>query len=196
MLFNSFAFAAFGPVVYATWRLLPKAAARWWLLAASLFFYGSWDWRFLGLLVATSTLDWALALQMESTEGRARKALVTTSVVVNLSTLAIFKYLGFFAAELGHLLARFGVALPPLAIDVVLPVGISFYTFQAIGYSVDVYRRELPAVRRLPDFLLFITFFPHLVAGPIQRSAQLLPQLAQMQQPSRRQMSEGAWLIL
>ncbi len=191
MLFNSLAFVAFLGVVYGAWRVLPLAAGRYWLLAASCVFYGWWDWRFLGLLLATATLDWALALGMERWPER-RKALVTLSVVSNLGTLAVFKYAGFFSRELADAL---GLAAPSLLLDIVLPVGISFYTFQAMAYTIDVYRGQVAACRKLLDFLLFITFFPQLVAGPIERSSHLLPQLLQMRRPAAREHSEAMWFI-
>ncbi|MBM4392149.1 MAG: MBOAT family protein [Deltaproteobacteria bacterium] len=191
MLFNSLAFVAFLGLVYGAWRALPLGAGRYWLLAASCVFYGWWDWRFLGLLLATATLDWALALGMERWPDR-RKALVTVSVVSNLGTLAVFKYAGFFSRELA---AALGLASPSLLLDIVLPVGISFYTFQAMAYTIDVYRGRVAPCRKLLDFLLFITFFPQLVAGPIERSSHLLPQLLQMRRPASREHSEAMWLI-
>ncbi len=191
MLFNSLAFVVFLGVVYGAWRLLPLWLGRYWLLLASLVFYGWWDWRFLGLLLATATLDWALALGMERWVER-RKMLVTISVVSNLGTLALFKYAGFVSRELADAL---GMTAPSRLLDIVLPVGISFYTFQAMAYTIDVYRAQVTACRSLPDFLLFITFFPQLVAGPIERSAHLMPQLLQMRRPAAREHSEALWFI-
>jgi D-alanyl-lipoteichoic acid acyltransferase DltB (MBOAT superfamily) len=195
MLFNSLVFAAFLALVYPVWRALPLPAGRWWLLAASLVFYGWWSPAFLALLLATATLDWALALGMERATDAGRKRLVAVSVVSNLGTLAVFKYLGFFARELHDALAGLGIDVPVPALQLVLPVGISFYTFQAMAYTVDVYRRQVPACRNLGHFLLFITFFPQLVAGPIERSARLLPQLHSMRRPDADQQSRAAWLM-
>jgi alginate O-acetyltransferase complex protein AlgI len=195
VLFNSLVFAAFLAVVLPVWRGLPLAAGRWWLLAASLVFYGWWSPAFLGLLLATATLDWLLARGMEgATDGR-RRLLVTLSVTSNLGSLAVFKYLGFFSRELAAALEGAGVTVAVPTLSLVLPVGISFYTFQAIAYSVDVYRGRVAAIRALPDFLLFLTFFPQLVAGPIERSAQLAPQLAEMRRPRERELQEAAWLL-
>lgn len=196
MLFDSPVFWAFLVAVYPAWRLLPLRAGRWWILAASLVFYGWWSLGFLGLLLATTTLDWWLTRRMDRASDAGRRRLLWASVLSNLGTLAVFKYLGFFTRQAQAGLAALGVDASLPVLELVLPVGISFYTFQAIGYAVDVYRRELPPVRGYGDFLLFITFFPHMVAGPIQRSALLLPQLDPMQRPTRAQLSTAAWLLV
>lgn len=208
MLFNSLVFALFFPVVWTVWRLLPAAReategkparAGWprklWLLAASLFFYGWWDIRFLGLLLLTSTVDFVVGRLLDDPQRKHRKAILAVSVVVNLGVLAVFKYLGFFTGELDKLLALVGIHGFPV-LQVLLPVGLSFYTFQAIGYSVDVYRGQVKACRNLLDFLLFISFFPHLVAGPIQRSHILIPQIVRPRDPTPLQLGEGMQLML
>lgn len=195
MLFDSPVFFVFLAVVLPVWWLLPLRAGRGWLLLASLVFYGWWSLGFLGLLLATTTLDWWLTRQMDGAPDRRRAQLLTVSVVSNLGTLAAFKYLGFFSTQLNAGLAALDIPRAVPVLELVLPVGISFYTFQAIGYAVDVYRRELPPVRGYLDFLLFITFFPHMVAGPIQRSALLLPQLTHPRRPTGLQVSEAAWLL-
>lgn len=196
MLFNSYVFLLFFPVVWAAFRLAPTKARPWVLLPASLLFYGWWDVRFLGLLLLTSTVDWAVGLGLGRAEGPARRRLIALSVGLNLGVLGVFKYLGFFTRELQAALAALGlpVALPVL--DLVLPVGLSFYTFQAMAYTVDVYRRELEPIRSLPRFLLFISFFPQLVAGPIERAPHLAPQLEHMPGPTRLQLAEGLQLVL
>ncbi len=196
MLFDSPVFFVFMLVVYPLWRALPLRVGRWWVLLASLVFYGWWSLGFLGLLLATTTLDWALTRSMDRVAEGRRRLLLTVSVVSNLGTLAVFKYLGFFGAQLNAGLSAAGLEAAVPVVELVLPVGISFYTFQAIGYAVDVYRRELPPVRHFGDFLLFITFFPHMVAGPIQRSALLLPQLDPMRRPTSEQLSGAAWLLV
>lgn len=195
MLFNSLVFLVFFAVVYPIYRALPHRPQNLWLTAASLFFYGWWDWRFLGLLLATSSFDWFCARRVEDDRPRA-KIWTSFSVVSNLAVLGVFKYLGFFTAELDHLLTSLGLPGTLPVLQVTLPVGLSFYTFQAIGYTVDVYRGHTRACRRLDDFLLFISFFPHLVAGPIQRTHTLIPQLLAPRSPSSSQLAEGAWLIL
>ena len=146
-----------------------------WLLIASLFFYGWWHWPYLGLLLCTSAIDFWVARCIQNTTAKARrKAWLVVSLASNLLILCYFKY-GLF---LGSNLAMLGITPSvPLWLHVVLPVGISFYTFQAMAYVVDVYRQRLPAERSFSDFLLFITFFPQLVAGPIERAPHLLGQL-------------------
>ncbi|GDX83734.1 hypothetical protein LBMAG42_55450 [Deltaproteobacteria bacterium] len=195
MLFDSPVFFVFIAALYPLWRALPLRFGRWLILAGSLVFYGWWSLRFLGLLLATTTLDWALTRAMATVSEPRRRTLLIASIVSNLGVLATFKYYGFFGAQLNEALhaAGAGVAVP--VFQLVLPIGISFYTFQAIGYAVDVYRRELPPVRNYFDFLLFITFFPHMVAGPIQRSALLLPQLNPMRRPTGEQLATAAWLL-
>ncbi len=195
VLFNSLVFVLFLAVVYGAWRALPLRLGRYLLLAGSMVFYGWWDWRFLGLLLGTATLDWALARGMEGASPGRRKLLVTVSVVSNLGVLALFKYLGFFSRELSAALAAVGVELSPFTLSAVLPVGISFYTFQAMAYTVDVYRGRVAACRGLLDFWLFISFFPQLVAGPIERSQRMLPQLAEMRRASAPEHAEAAWLV-
>jgi D-alanyl-lipoteichoic acid acyltransferase DltB (MBOAT superfamily) len=197
MQFNSLVFVAFMALVLPVWWAVSLRAGRVWLLVASLVFYGWWSPSFLALLVATATLDWALALAMErpGVGERVRKGLVTVSIVANLGTLVAFKYAGFVAREVQDALARLGTTVSWPAMAWVLPVGISFYTFQAMAYTVDVYRREVRARRSLPEFLLFLTFFPQLVAGPIERSARLMPQLRAMRRPDGAQLARAPWLL-
>jgi D-alanyl-lipoteichoic acid acyltransferase DltB (MBOAT superfamily) len=195
MLFNSLPFALFLPVVLAgTFALPPGARKRFWL-AASLLFYGWWDWRFLALLVFTAAVDWVCARRIEDDPAR-RRVWLTISVLSNLGVLGAFKYLGFFTAELARLLTALGLPGSLPVLELALPVGLSFYTFQAMAYTIDVYRGVTPACRGFLDFLLFITFFPQLVAGPIERSRDLLPQLVSPRVPSPDERAVGAWLIL
>ncbi len=183
MLFNSLVFVGFMAVVWPAYLLAPAVLRKYVLLAASLGFYGWWSLRFLGLLLATSTLDWAVGRAMGRWPASARR-LAAVSITANLAVLGVFKYYNFFAGQF---------ALPALA--VVLPPGISFYTFQAIGTTVDVAQGRFKPIRRLDDFLLFISFFPHLVAGPIQRASTLAPQLAHPRRPTSLEVSEGLVLI-
>jgi len=196
VLFNSYVFLLFFPVVWAAVRLAPVALRPWVLLPASLLFYGWWDVRFLGLLLLTSTVDWAVGLGLARAQGPARRRLLALSVGLNLGALGVFKYLGFFSRELQAALGGIGLAVELPVLDLVLPVGLSFYTFQAMAYTVDVYRRELEPVRSLPRFLLFISFFPQLVAGPIERAGHLVPQLQTLRGPTRLQLAEGLQLVL
>lgn len=190
MLFNSLVFVGFFVLVWPLYLVVPGVLRKYVLLAASLVFYGWWSLKFLGLLVATSTLDWALGRAMGRWPSQ-RHWLAAVSVVANLIVLATFKYYNFFAEELGAVVGS--QLLPVLA--VVLPPGISFYTFQAIGFSVDIARGRMQPIRRLDDFLLFISFFPHLVAGPIQRAANLAPQLVAPRRPTTHEVSEGIMYI-
>ncbi len=179
MLFNSLVFAAFLPVVFALyWGVFRQLRAQNLLLiAAGFVFYGWWDWRFLLLLLATSLTDYAVALGLGRTTDKARrKALLGISLVGNLGTLGVFKYHDFFARSLAEGLATFGIHAQPFLLHVVLPVGISFYTFQALSYTIDVYRGRIAPVRDPSTFLAFVSFFPQLCAGPIERASHMLPQ--------------------
>jgi alginate O-acetyltransferase complex protein AlgI len=178
MLFCSQAYLVFFAGVFALYWALPWHRARvWLLLAASFYFYASWN-HWLACLVGVSTLaDYGLARAMDAARSpRVRKALVTASVLGNLGLLAYFKYANFFLDSLRATLDALGAPASVALLDIFVPVGISFYTFEAINYTVDVYRRKIPAERNLANFMLFITFFPHLVAGPIVRARDFLPQ--------------------
>jgi alginate O-acetyltransferase complex protein AlgI len=178
MLFCSQAYLLFFLSIFALYWAMPWQRARvWLLLAASFFFYGCWN-KWLACLIGVSTfIDFWLARRMDSSPSpRARKLLLTLSIVGNLGLLCYFKYANFFLESLHAALERFGIHGSMPTLSVIVPVGISFYTFEAINYMVDVYRRKLPAERNLANFMLFITFFPHLVAGPIVRARDFLPQ--------------------
>ena len=197
MLFNSIAFFVFLAIVYAIYRALPHRAQNRWLLAASYFFYGAWDWRFLGLILLSTVIDYVIGLALQATgDARRRRLLVTTSVVANLSLLGVFKYAGFFTESLADLLSLFGVELAPFTRTVVLPVGISFYTFQTLSYTIDIYRGRLQPTRDFLDFALFVAFFPQLVAGPIERAVNLLPQIQGARTVTWEKVNSGSWLIL
>jgi alginate O-acetyltransferase complex protein AlgI len=181
MLFNSLAFAAFFPLVFAAAWALHKAPLRLQnllLLGASYVFYGLWDWRFLALLFGSSVLDYALARLMaeRATTERARKRLLWVSLSVNLGALGFFKYFGFFVEQARALLTSLGLDVGTTTLEIILPVGISFYTFQTLSYTLDVYRRVITPTKDLVGFLAFVSFFPQLVAGPIERAEDLLPQ--------------------
>lgn len=197
MLFNSLEFPLFFLLVWAGFFLLPGARWRQYgLLSASLFFYGYWKWEYLVLLLATSALDFVVAIQVETcTKSSARKAWLSVSLVSNLLILGYFKYALFFARDL----LGFPDSEIPEFLKVLLPVGISFYTFQAMGYVLDVYRKRLPATRDFVHFLLFITYFPQLVAGPIERAPHLMEQLRLRQLPDlaeNRLLSACSLLVL
>ena len=178
MLFNSVTFVVFYVVVFTLyWLLRARLPQNVLLLAASWIFYGAWSWKFLLLLIASSVLDYGCGLLIERASSVRQKRLVlVVSVAANLTFLATFKYLGFFVTEFAALLEQLGFAASAPVLNIVLPVGISFYTFQTIGYIVDVYRGKVPAARSFLDYALYVAFFPQLVAGPIERAGHLLPQ--------------------
>jgi alginate O-acetyltransferase complex protein AlgI len=201
MLFNSFQFLLFLPVVLAIYYPLPHKAQNRFLLLASMFFYASWDWRFLAPLLITTSIDFWCARCMGaiiSAQGltSARKPYLILSVVANLGLLGFFKYCNFFVSSTGGLLRAFGGHLNPWTLKVILPVGISFYTFQALSYTIDVYRGQLHATNSYLDFLLAVLYFPHLVAGPIQRANSLLPQVTKPRQPTWDGIVAGIHLIV
>jgi len=199
MLFNSGIFLLFfAAFLLLYWLVRENLDARNLLIvAASYVFYGWWDWRFLGLLAFSSLLDYGVGRMLGTTaEARRRKALLASSVFCNLAVLGFFKYYGFFAGSLSRLLADLHVPVQPATLGIILPVGISFYTFQSMSYSIDVYRGAVAPERNVIRFLAFVSFFPQLVAGPIERAAHLLPQLAGTRRISRAMVEEGLWLLL
>jgi alginate O-acetyltransferase complex protein AlgI len=196
MVFNSLHFVWFFLVVYAAYRLLPHRGQNWLLLVASYYFYAAWDWRFLGLLVGSTLVDFTCAHAIHRTGDPARRRLfLTLSLGFNLTLLGFFKYFNFFAANLHALFAGVGWRLDFVTLEVLLPIGISFYTFVTMSYVIDVYRRELTPTRSLLDFAVFVAYFPHLVAGPILRATRLLPQIANPRVITREQVRDGLWLI-
>ena len=180
MLFIELQFLLFFAIVAGIyWTLTANGARKWLLLAASYVFYGAWDWRFLGLILYCTAVCYATALLADRRTGgeRLRPWLLATAVFANLSVLFFFKYFGFFTTSLADLAQALGVELSPVTLNVVLPVGISFYTFQAMSYYLDVHRGALKAETSFRNVALYIAFFPQLVAGPIVRAADFLPQL-------------------
>lgn len=180
MLFNSADYALFLPLVLLVYVLLRRVGLRAqnaWLLVASYVFYGWWDWRFLGLLFGTTLNDYLVGIGLERTTLPARRrALILLSLGINLGVLGFFKYYNFFVTSLLDAFAGIGVHLQAPTLKVILPVGISFYTFQALTYTIGVYRREMRATRDAIGFFAYVAFFPQLVAGPIERARHLLPQ--------------------
>ena len=197
MVFNSLAFFVFLAICLVVYRVLPHRGQNLFLLAASYFFYGAWDWRFLGLLLFSTLFDFTIARQLGATQDpRRRRWIVSASICTSLSLLGYFKYVGFFADSLSRLMSQFGVTLRPFELDVVLPVGISFYTFQTMSYVIDVYRGRIAPARNLLDFALYVAFFPQLVAGPIGRAGEILPQVTAPRTQTLAKFQTGAWLIL
>jgi alginate O-acetyltransferase complex protein AlgI len=198
MLFCSPQFCLFFAVVFAAYWLLPWPRARvYLLLAASFFFYAAWN-RWLALLIGASAfLDYLVALGLEAAPSRrTRRLLLALSLTANLGLLAYFKYANFFLDSLRQAASGCGLGLALPTLQVILPVGISFYTFEAVNYVVDVYCGRIRAERRLSHFLLFILFFPHLVAGPIVRARDFLPQVARRKTWSWLRAHAGVLLIL
>ncbi len=181
MLFNSFEFLIFCPVVFLLYWFVFKGH-KWQnllIVVASYVFYGWWDWRFLGLIALTSLLSYGSGLLIERFTGnrKAQRTVSAANIVFNLAILFIFKYYNFFAGSLNALLhSSFGYELDWATVNIVLPVGISFYTFQALSYSIDVYHHKVRAPHDIIELFAYISFFPQLVAGPIERATNLLPQ--------------------
>ena len=200
MTFNSLPYLLFLPTVVVGYWALPRRVRQVWLLGASYLFYGAFDWRFLGLLLFTTTVDYCVGVVLDRDRGgasRHRRAVLSISVLVNLGVLGVFKYFNFFVDQAVELLGSIGLSATAPGIRLILPYGISFYTFQSIGYTVDVYRRRIPACRNVVDFATFVAYFPQLVAGPISRAEKLLPQIrADRPRPNPSQISSGLMLIL
>ena len=185
-------------VVY--WALPHRPQNRF-LLVASYVFYGAWDWRFLSLIWLSTAADYWVGRALDKSEDpHRRRQLVATSLVVNLGVLGLFKYAGFFAKGLQSLLGTLSgnqaVELSAFFSEIVLPVGSSFYTFQTLSYTIDIYRRELRSIHDPLDFALFVAFFPQLVAGPIERAGRLLPRITHSRTIDSDQITSGGWLIL
>ena len=197
MIFTSFEFVAFFAVLLLLRGLLKSFnAEKWLLLIASWLFYMSWNPPFVLLLIFTSALDFYVGRWLESAASqRTRRLLLTASLVANLGILAYFKYTNFFLETWHGLLGSAGITFHPVVLNIILPAGISFFTFQSMSYTIDVYRREIPACKSLRDFLLFVAFFPQLVAGPIVRAADFLPQLRERRRAAWKDVESGLALF-
>ncbi len=197
MLFPTLTFAIFFIVVYPIYWFLREQKIGWrlFLLGASYLFYGAWDWRFVFLIILSTLVNQEFALRLSRADGRYKRPLLTGALIFNLGILGVFKYYGFFIESLNGLLRRLGVEAQLPFLTIIVPVGVSFFTFQAITYVVDIYRGQL-ARSSLLDFALYLAFFPHLVAGPIVRAAEFLPQLLTPQVVTSRQASRAAFLIV
>ncbi len=196
MLFNTFHFAYFFALLLPLYWVLPHRPQNYLLLAASYYFYACWDPRFLSLLVLSTVMDYGCGLAVDRIdEPRKRKLFVALSMALNLGMLGYFKYYNFFAESLQVALARAGLSVPLSQLNVVLPIGISFYTFQSMSYVIDVYRRDIKPTRNLVQFAAFVSFFPHLVAGPIMRPTTLLPQIEKPRKFNIQQFYQGIYLI-
>ncbi len=180
MLFTSIEFAIFLPLVFVLYWFVTKRNLRiqnLMLLVASYVFYGWWDWRFLSLIMFSSVVDFTVGLKLSRTgHVRRRKLLLLVSILINLGFLGFFKYFNFFAESFSQAFTLLGEPISVKRLNVILPVGISFYTFQTLSYTIDVYKRKLEPTKDIISFFAFVSFFPQLVAGPIERATNLLPQ--------------------
>lgn len=181
MLFNSANFAIFLPIVFLLYWFVANKNLKLQnilLLVSSYFFYACWDWRFLFLLIFSTVLDYYTGIKMaDSKKQTEKKTWFWLSISINLGFLAVFKYYNFFAESFAELLSGFGMQVNPLMLQVILPVGISFYTFHGLSYVIDIYKNRIPAEKNIVDYSVFVSFFPLLVAGPIERATHLLPQI-------------------
>lgn len=200
MLFNSIDFAVFLPVVFCLyWFVFQRnlKAQNLLVVGASYFFYGWWDWRFLSLIAFSTLVDYAVGRGLAREENkRKRLVLLWVSILVNLGFLGFFKYFNFFMDNFAEAFTLLGYRVPHYTLQVVLPVGISFYTFQTLSYSIDVYKRKLEPVRDLVAFAAFVSFFPQLVAGPIERATRLLPQFYRQRTFDQNKAIDGMRQIL
>jgi D-alanyl-lipoteichoic acid acyltransferase DltB (MBOAT superfamily) len=180
MLFNSIDFAVFLPIIFILYWFVTQRNLKlqnFLIIVASYVFYGWWDWRFLSLIVFSTIVDYSIGLLLKKQENASkRKMLLWISILVNLGFLGFFKYYNFFVDNFVSAFSFFGKELSVSSLQIILPVGISFYTFQTLSYTIDVYRRKLEPTRNLFAFAAFVSFFPQLVAGPIERATNLLPQ--------------------
>ena len=180
MLFNSLDFAFFLPIVFLLyWFVFNKnlKLQNLLLVCASYLFYGWWDWRFLSLILFSTIVDYFVGLGLSQQDNqKKRRLLLGTSVLVNLGFLGIFKYYNFFLDNFVEAFSFFGASINANSLNVIIPVGISFYTFQTLSYTIDVYKKKIEHKKDFIAFMAFVSFFPQLVAGPIERATNLLPQ--------------------
>lgn len=200
MLFNSLEFIVFLLVVLPTYYVLPHKKQNVFLLLASTFFYASWSWKFIFPLLFSTIIDYYCAKRMEAlilqgAPQSARRPYLVFSLITNLGLLAFFKYFNFFAENLQAVLNSIGLSNSQMVFEIILPIGISFYTFQALSYTIDVYRGQMHATKSFYDFLLAVLYFPHLVAGPIQRAHDLISQITNPRKITKEKLLDGTHLI-
>ena len=200
MLFNTIPFAIFIPVVFGLYWLLANRKLIYQnslLLIASYFFYACWDWRFLFLLIFSTILDYYTGIKMfEAKKPGSKKKWFWLSVSVNLGFLMVFKYYNFFVTSFSEALAKAGIHTNPWILKVIIPVGISFYTFHGLSYVIDIYKGRIRAEKNYIDYAVFVSFFPLLVAGPIERATHLLPQIKKKREFRYHQSVNGLRQIL
>jgi len=200
MLFNTISFAIFFPIVFALYWFVTNKSLKLQnilLLVASYYFYSCWDWRFLFLLIFSTLLDYFTGIKMSDSKNKSQKKIwFWISISVNLGFLGIFKYYNFFADSFTTLLSTFGFSVNPWTLQIILPVGISFYTFHGLSYVIDIYKDRIKAERNFIDYSLFVSYFPLLVAGPIERATHLLPQIKQKREFEYSKAVDGLRQIL
>ncbi|WP_264525293.1 MBOAT family O-acyltransferase [Flavobacterium sp. N502536] len=200
MFFNSIAFAIFLPIVFFLYWFVfnkNKSTQNALLIVASCYFYSCWDWRFLFLLVFSTFLDYYTGIQIEKGKSeKSRKFWFWLSILVNLGFLGVFKYYNFFASSFAELLNSAGLKASPILLNVILPVGISFYTFHGLSYVIDIYYKRIKAEYNFVDYSLFVSYFPLLVAGPIERATHLLPQVKVKREFDFEKAKEGVYQII
>ena len=200
MIFNSIIFAIFLPTVFFLyWYVFNKniRLQNFFLLVVSYIFYGWWDWRFLSLLFFSSMVDYTVGLLLQKKEKQFhRNLLLGISLIANLGLLGFFKYYNFFVDSFIEAGAQVGITFHKSSLNIILPVGISFYTFQTLSYTIDVYRRQISTTKDLISFLAFVSFFPQLVAGPIERASNLLPQFERIRVFNNAKAKDGLRQIL
>jgi len=200
MLFNSIDFAVFLPIVFLLYWFVFKNSLKsqnFLIVVASYLFYGWWDWRFLALIAFSSLVDYIIGIKLDKVEDRhIRKSLLVLSIVINLGLLCFFKYYNFFIDNFTTAFTFMGLPIKANTLNIILPVGISFYTFQTMSYTIDVYRKKLPATKDLIAFSAFVSFFPQLVAGPIERATNLLPQFFERRKFDYVQAKDGLRQVL
>jgi len=196
MLYNSWEYLAFLLVVLVFYYMLQTRWQNVLLLAASYFFYGWWDYRFLSLLLISTVTDYFCALKIENAQKQgAKRFYLTLSIVINLGLLGFFKYFNFFVDSAASLLSSIGFQPNEYTLKIILPVGISFYTFQTLSYTIDVYRKKMKPTKNMVDFALFVSFFTQLVAGPIERATRLLHQIENKRNVDFSKIRSGIFLI-
>ena len=200
MLFNSIDFAVFLPVVFIFYWFFTNNNIRLQnllIVAASYIFYGWWDWRFLSLIFFSTVVDYSMGILLSKEDsGTRRKIYLWVSILINIGLLGFFKYYNFFLDNFISAFRLFGITLQARSLQIILPVGISFYTFQTLSYTIDVFRRKLEPTRDLIAFAAFVSFFPQLVAGPIERASNLLPQFYERRHFDLAKATDGMRQIL
>ena len=199
MLFNSIEFAIFFPIIFILYFLFFNNNIRYrnlFIICISYFFYAMWDWRFLSLIIISSIADYLIGFKIyDSKDEKTRRGFLLLSVIINIGILGFFKYFNFFTDSLLSLFELFGWTYSYRRLNIILPVGISFYTFQTLSYTLDIYRKRLTPTKDITSFFAFVSFFPQLVAGPIERAKDLLPQFHKISKVSYISIRSGLILI-